>query len=287
MLAKSKGALALALTLALCAGCGQESDTASPSPSAAAPTASAETSANGGQTPAGTTAPFATAHATPKASEIAKPSATPPAKNDAAGAYGDLQVVAHPESLEVLVNKMWALPASYTPDDLVYPDVPFVFNEKNEKRKMRKEAAAALEQLFAAAKDDGVPLAGVSAYRSYATQKALFDSYVRKDGLEKARTYSAVPGTSEHATGLAIDVTGSDGKCAATDCFAGTKEAKWLEDHAAEYGYIIRYPKGKDSITGYQYEPWHIRYVGKDIAQAVVSKGITLEEYFNAVPVAK
>jgi len=280
MLAKSKGALALALALVLCAGCGQESDTASP---AASPTAAAETPATG----AGTAAPSATAQATPKATEIAKPSATPPAKGDSTAADDGIEVVAQPDSIEVLVNKQRALPASYTPDDLVYPDVPFVFKEQIEKRKMRKEAADALEQLFAAAADDGVPLAGVSAYRSYATQKVLFDSYVRKDGLEKARTYSAVPGTSEHATGLAIDVTGSDGKCAATDCFAGTKEAKWLEDHAAEYGYIIRYPQGKEAITGYQYEPWHIRYVGKEIAQAVTSQGVTLEEYFNVVPAAK
>ena len=134
---------------------------------------------------------------------------------------------------------------------------------------------------------DGIHLSGVSAYRSYATQKSIFQRYVLKDGEEKAKMYSAVPGTSEHETGLAIDVTGSDGKCAAEDCFGGTKEAKWLEAHVAEYGFIIRYPKGKTTITGYQYEPWHIRYVGIDVAKEMVSKNLTMEEYYNAVPVTK
>jgi zinc D-Ala-D-Ala carboxypeptidase len=100
-----------------------------------------------------------------------------------------------------------------------------------------------------------VELLGVSAYRSHEAQTAFFNYYVKKDGYEKAITYSAAPGTSGHETGLAIDVTGGDGKCAAEECFAGTKEAQWLEDHAAEYGFIIRYPKGKAPITGYQYEP--------------------------------
>jgi D-alanyl-D-alanine carboxypeptidase len=192
-----------------------------------------------------------------------------------------------PDSITVLVNKQFALPDNYEPNDLVYPDVPFLFKEKIEKRKMRKVAAGALERLFAAASKDGVKLAGVSAFRSYATQKTLFDNYVKKDGLIKARTYSALPGTSEHETGLAIDISGISGKCAAESCFAGTKEAVWLDKHAPEYGFIIRYPKGKEPITGYEYEPWHIRYVGTQIAAEIAKKGITLEEYYNAVPVAK
>lgn len=198
-----------------------------------------------------------------------------------------MQVVASPESITALVNKQFKLPDQYEPKDLVYPDVAFIFSEKTEKRKMRKEAATALEQMFAGAMKDKIELAGVSAYRSYATQKNLFDSYVKRDGEAKARTYSAVPGHSEHETGLAIDVSGSDGKCAAQDCFAGTPEAKWLASHSAEYGFIIRYPKGKEAITGYQYEPWHIRYVGSKVAKEISSRGITMEEYYNAVPVSQ
>ncbi|WP_274654517.1 M15 family metallopeptidase [Paenibacillus humicola] len=209
---------------------------------------------------------------------------SPPAQQEGGGdsdGDGAMHVVAQPDSITALVNKQNELPDNYEPPDLVYPDVRFIFKEKIDKRKMRKVAATALEQLFAGAKKDGIYLAGVSAYRSYATQKAVFENYVKRDGEAKARTYSALPGTSEHETGLAIDVSGSDGKCAATDCFGGTPEAEWLAKHASEYGFIIRYPKGKEKITGYKYEPWHIRYVGKDIAQVIAEKGLTLEEYYE------
>jgi D-alanyl-D-alanine carboxypeptidase len=195
-------------------------------------------------------------------------------------------VAAEPESIAVMVNKQYRLPDKYKPADLVYPDVPFIFSEKIEKRMLRREAATALEEMFAGAKKDGIYLAGVSGYRSEATQRRLFNNYVARDGEEKARTYSALPGHSEHQTGLAIDLSGSDGKCAAESCFAGTKEAEWLADHAAEYGYIIRFLEGKQAITGYIYEPWHVRYVGKEIAASVSERGITLEEYYDAVPVS-
>ncbi|MEI7027774.1 M15 family metallopeptidase [Paenibacillus sp. y28] len=197
-----------------------------------------------------------------------------------------LSTITDAGSIAAVVNKQLMLPEDYVPADLVYPNVKFTFEEKIEKRQMRKEAAAALEKMFAAASKDGVPLAGVSAYRSHKRQKELFESYVRKDGEEKARTYSAYPGTSEHETGLAIDVSGADGRCAATECFAGTKEAKWLADHAHEYGFIIRYPKGKEDITGYTYEPWHLRYVGFEAAADIHKRGITLEEYKHVVEVS-
>lgn len=198
-----------------------------------------------------------------------------------------IAVLAEPDSITALVNPHNKLPEDYNPDDLVYPAVKFIFSEKLEKRKLRKDAARALEEMFAAAEKDNIYLAGVSGYRSHATQKALFDRYVKRDGYEKARTYSALPGTSEHETGLAIDVSGSDGKCAAADCFGDTKESEWLQKHAAEYGFIVRYPEGKDDITGYQYEPWHMRYVGKELAKKLVDDGLTLEEYYNAVPVSQ
>lgn len=198
----------------------------------------------------------------------------------------DKAAAADPDSIAVLVNKELALPEDYEPSDLVYPEVRFTFKEKIEKRMMRSEAAKALEEMFAGAEEDGIYLAGVSAYRSHSTQRSLFNRYVERDGEEKAKTYSAVPGHSEHETGLAIDVSGSDGKCAAEDCFGGTKEAEWLAQHSAEYGFIIRYPEGKQSITGYKYEPWHLRYVGKEIAADIFARDITLEEYYDAVPVS-
>ncbi|GIO29350.1 MULTISPECIES: M15 family metallopeptidase [Paenibacillus] len=207
---------------------------------------------------------------------------SPSGKNGA----GDIQTVANPTSTDVLVNKQHKLPENYAPDDLVYPNVRFTFKEKIEKRMMRKEAAQALEKLFKAADKDGLPLAGVSAYRSHKRQKAIFEAYVQKDGEEKARTYSAYPGTSEHETGLAIDVTKSDGSCAATGCFAGTPEAKWLAEHAHEFGFIIRYPKGKENITGYSYEPWHLRYVGQPAADDMFKNDLTFEEYAEQLRVA-
>lgn len=196
-----------------------------------------------------------------------------------------VQIVAEPDSITVLVNKQLTLPKDYEPKDLVYPNIPFIFKEKIEKRMMRKVAVQALEQMVAGAEKDGIFLAGVSAYRSYATQSAVFNNFVKKDGEAKALTYSAFPGASEHETGLAIDISGSDGKCAALDCFAGSKEAKWLDQNSSEYGFIIRYPNGKESITGYQFEPWHIRYVGAKVSMEIASKGITLEEYSSAFSV--
>jgi len=189
------------------------------------------------------------------------------------------ELVAHPGSITVLVNKQHALPEDYVPTDLVEPDVRFIFEEKHERRLMRAEAATALEELFAAAEEDGIYLAGVSGYRSYAYQDSLFTAYVSTDGLELAQRYSARPGQSEHQTGLAMDISGSTGECAADDCFAGTPEAEWLAAHAHEHGFILRYPEGKEPITGYMYEPWHVRYLGEELAQKVYDSGLTYEEY--------
>lgn len=208
------------------------------------------------------------------------PTQTPPSK-PATTTPKDIKVASNPTDVAVLVNKSIKLPDGYTPSDLVEPNVMFIFSEKDDRRLMRKEAAAALEKLFEGAKKDGIFLAGVSGYRSYTTQDSLFRYYVQTQGEETARRYSAEPGHSEHQTGLTMDVSGSTGKCAADDCFAGTPEAIWLQEHVAEYGFIIRYPKGKEQITGYAYEPWHLRYVGTKMAQEIMAKGITLEEYFG------
>lgn len=215
-----------------------------------------------------------------------KPKATPSPVKQPAPSGPAVQVVANPDSVDVLVNKHYELPKGFTPPDLVIPNVPFIFSEKLEKRYLRKPAAEALEKMFAAAKGDGVLLAGVSGYRSYSTQVWLFNSYAQQYGRAAANRFSALPGESEHQTGLAIDVSGIDGKYAAEDGFAGTKEAVWLAKHADEYGFIIRYPKGKEAITGYKYEPWHIRYVGLDVAETITKEGITLEEYLDVVPVS-
>ncbi|RYM01486.1 D-alanyl-D-alanine carboxypeptidase family protein [Sporolactobacillus sp. THM7-7] len=198
-----------------------------------------------------------------------------------------IHVVRDPNSTLVLVNKYFKLPDHYTPEKLVYPNVPFTTSQKSEKWKMRPAAAKALERMFAAAEKDGIRLAGVSAYRSHERQMELFNYYVQKYGEKKAAAYSARPGTSEHETGLAIDVSGIDGMYQAAQAFSETPEAKWLKRHAPDYGFIIRYPKGKERVTGYEYESWHLRYVGHPVSKVIAEKGLALEEYLSAVPVSR
>ena len=195
-----------------------------------------------------------------------------------------VKVIMNPENTLALVNKDQTLPSSYKPRDLVRPNVPFSFADlKNEKRYMRKEAAAALEGMFRAAKKSGINLVAVSGYRSYERQKVLFEQEVKRYGHQKAVVAVAMPGKSEHQTGLAMDITSASVNYQITTAFGNTREGKWVRDHAHEFGFIIRYPKGKERITGYQYEPWHLRYVGKKAAQVIYKKGITLEEYFQIV----
>ncbi|MGQ8875797.1 D-alanyl-D-alanine carboxypeptidase family protein [Paenibacillus sp. TSA_86.1] len=190
-------------------------------------------------------------------------------------------VVTNAQAMTVIVNKQRSLPKGYEPSDLVEPDVPFSFEGPHEKRHMRKEAAEALEKLFAGAKADGIELRAVSGYRSYKRQVSIYNNNVKTKGEEYASRVSAVPGRSEHQTGLAIDVSSPSVGNVLEEVFGSSKEGKWLDEHAAEYGFIIRYPKGQESKTGYVYEPWHIRYVGTDIAPDVVKSGLTLEDYFD------
>lgn len=196
---------------------------------------------------------------------------------------GGAAVVTNATAQTVIVNKQRSLPKGYEPSDLVVPNVPFSFDGPHEKRHMRKEAAGALEKLFAAAKKDGIKLRAVSGYRSYARQKTIYNNNVKTKGLEYASKVSAVPGMSEHQTGLAIDVSSPSVGNALEQSFGSSKEGQWLAKHAPEYGFVIRYPKGKENITGYVYEPWHIRYIGVDLAEDAASKGLTLEEYFDEV----
>jgi D-alanyl-D-alanine carboxypeptidase len=176
------------------------------------------------------------------------------------------------DSLWVVVNKQRPLnPLQYAPADLM---------NVGSSQQLRQTAATALAQLIAAAKTEGLSISPMSGYRSYATQVGVYNNEVKGFGQAQADRESARPGYSEHQTGLAIDVGG--GGCGIEDCFADTAEGKWLAAHAYEYGFIIRYPKGKENVTGYRYEPWHIRYVGKDLADEMHRTGaLTLEEFFN------
>ena len=139
---------------------------------------------------------------------------------------------------------------------------------------MERTAAKHFKEMSDAAKKEGIKVYNISGYRSYSTQKALYNSYVNRDGKKKADTYSARAGTSEHQTGLATDIN------SISTSFETTNTYKWLAKNAYKYGFILRYPKGKEYITGYMYEPWHYRYVGKDVAKIIYNKNITYEEYY-------
>ncbi len=194
------------------------------------------------------------------------------------------QMDLEPSSITVFVNKEFALPEDYVPKNLEIPNVLFDIEGYDERKLLRPEAARALEQLFAAAQADGYTLYGVSGYRSYARQTMIFKDNIVKKGKKHTLKYSAVPGTSEHQTGLAIDVSTKQMKYRLVTTFANSPEGKWLAEHAHTYGYIIRYPKNRSNITGYAYEPWHIRYVGKDLAQYLYINDLTLEEYYRYTP---
>lgn len=192
-------------------------------------------------------------------------------------------VVTNSTSMRVVVNKQRYLPDGYEPSDLVIPDVPFAYGdaEAQEKSHMRQEAAGALEKLFEGAKAENIELYAVSGYRSYARQKNIYDRNVSIKGEEEAAKVSALPGTSEHQTGLAIDVSALSVNNELEQSLGDTAEGRWIADHAQEYGFIVHYLKGKEEQTGYSYEPWHIRYVGKELAEAVHASGLSLEEYLD------
>lgn len=159
----------------------------------------------------------------------------------------------------LIANKTYSLPSWYNPGGL------------------SKEYVANFNIMKTAAATDGIALQIVSGFRSYNTQKQLYNNYVNRDGIANADTYSARPGHSEHQTGLAADINAAD------EWFHDTSEAKWLNDNCYKYGFIIRYPKGKQNITGYIYESWHLRYVGETLAKTLYNDGnwITLEEYLG------
>lgn len=179
-------------------------------------------------------------------------------------------------SLWVLVNKRNALrPKTYKPKGLVTPKVA----KAGKNTKMRRAAARALEKLARASKRaTGKKLTLVSGYRSYSYQKKLYRGYVRSDGKKSADKYSARAGYSEHQTGLVADIGQAGGRCTLKTCFGTTKTGKWVAKNAWKYGFIVRYPKGKTKVTGYAYEPWHLRYVGTELATYMHEHGISTLE---------
>lgn len=187
-----------------------------------------------------------------------------------------------PESLTVLVNRTYRLPSYYVPKVLVNVKVEFSFDYSSDKRKLRKEAARALEKMFAAAKKEKkIKLYGVSGYRSYKRQNQIYRYNVSHRGHDATDSVSALPGSSEHQTGLTIDISSKSVDLELIPAFAKTREGKWVAKNAHKFGFIIRYPKGKSKITGYSFEPWHLRYVGKNTASYLYKNKLTLEEYYG------
>lgn len=183
-----------------------------------------------------------------------------------------------PTDVLILVNKQNKAPT--VPVTLVKPDVTPTKESVAENIYMRPEAARALEALFAGAAEDGITLYATSGFRSYSTQKAIFDRKAAERGEQAANRSVAKPGYSEHQTGLAMDIEGETTLgTGLTEAFGESPEGIWVAEHCHEYGFIIRYPKDKTGITGYIYEPWHIRYVGVEAATEITQLGVTFEEY--------
>ena len=172
----------------------------------------------------------------------------------------------------ILVNKYNYLENDYVPNNLKNINRRYALNDM----KLVQEAKNAFEDLSSDAAKENLKIVVMSSYRSYDYQVNLYNRYAQSDGKEKADTYSGRAGFSEHQTGLAIDVYDQELNYTS---FEKTNEFKWMQNHAHEYGFILRFPKGKEEETGYIYESWHYRYVGKEVAKYIKENDITLEEY--------
>lgn len=181
--------------------------------------------------------------------------------------YTNINKIEKEDDLLILVNKYHSLSKNYTPKNL--QNLVYGTSE------LKKEAAVAFDKMCKDASKENIKIYGSSGYRSYSRQNYLYNKYVKEDGKTAADTYSARPGHSEHQTGLAIDISKKNGDFIA----ANDKEYNWLIKNSYKYGFILRYPKGKEYITGYMYEPWHYRYLGTDVAKEIYDLNITYEEY--------
>ncbi len=193
--------------------------------------------------------------------------------------------ISTPSSITIIVNKARPLAGTYAPVSLITPEVTIRASATENENKVSGVIAGALKALFAAAKQDNISLMLSSGYRSYAMQTQLYNYYVGVQGQAAADEQSARPGYSEHQTGLAADIAPASGECDAQPCFANTPEGIWLTANVYRYGFVIRYPANKSAVTGYNYEPWHIRFVGTDLSTKLHSNNTeTLEEYFKLQP---
>lgn len=186
--------------------------------------------------------------------------------------YENVEKITDQYDILVLVNKYHYLDKSYVPNDLETINSKYQWLGRS--NTLRKEARIAFEKMCEDAIKDNIYLYAGSGYRSYNTQLSLYNTYVKRDGFKEAETYSARAGYSEHQTGLAMDIANKSGFIS-----DGDKEYTWLLENSYKYGYILRYPEGKEQITGYMKEEWHYRYVGTEVAKNIYNQKITYDEY--------
>lgn len=193
--------------------------------------------------------------------------------------------------IDILVNKDNPLNKDYTPKDLIITDENSFnyhkFLDPLHKPSVREEVYFAFKELQKQGLKDGIFVIVDSGFRSYDYQQQIWDYNVETKGLEHTKKYVALPGTSEHQTGLAIDLGAYINKQYTDDINENTEEYKWMIENAHKYGFILRYPKGKEDITGINFEPWHYRYVGYYLANELHDKDMTLEEHYTKKKVLK
>lgn len=183
--------------------------------------------------------------------------------------------------IAILVNKNNSLEPGYKPADLVVPDVRLYCPRDTERSHMREVAARALEEMFKAAENNGMELYLVSAFRSSAYQEGLFNNSLIRKGKEHTEKYIAKPNHSEHQTGLVADISTKGMNFELEPPFKETLEGHWLAENAYKYGFILRYQEGRESETGYSFEPWHFRYVGKKLSEYIHKNDLILEDLYN------
>lgn len=258
------------------------------SPGEARPTASATASPSLSATTAGTTASASAAAPSadplPDSPAATAPADLPPAPEPPAAAPAARHSLTDPASPWVVVNKHRPLsPAGYVPADLVQPRVRLATS--GESALLNSTTAAAAEKMFAAAAAAGVVITLASGYRSFNTQIATYNRWVNAEGQAAADTASARPGYSEHQTGWSFDIGDGSGRDSFTPAFANQPAAVWVKANAHLFGFVVRYPWMFHEITGYYYEPWHLRFIGVEAAGEMNARGIaTLEEYFGLEP---
>jgi D-alanyl-D-alanine carboxypeptidase len=184
-------------------------------------------------------------------------------------------------SLWVVVNKGRALPSTYIPANLTVPGIPLRLSSSSGEMHVRADTAMALETMTKSASGQGIQLMLASGYRSYSDQVSVHQNYAASQGAAAADTFSARAGHSEHQTGLAADLEPTSRKCELDQCFDATPEGQWLAANCYKYGFVIRYQKDTTNLTGYEYEPWHVRYIGTDLAAQLHKTGQTLEQFFD------